>query len=330
MNYRKFGKTDLLVSEIGFGAWAIGGNAVVGNTPIGWGPADDTTSVEAIRKSIDQGINFFDTADFYGLGHSEEILGKELLGNKEVIFATKVGHRVVDNTIQLDYSKDYVMKACEASLKRLKRDYIDYYQLHSAKVQHFEKDQCIETMELLKKQGKVRHWGVSLNTFAPAIEGEYLMERNSGEGFQVVFNLMNQFALPLIEDSYNKGYGIIARMPLQFGLLTGKFSSDTEFTKDDHRSFRLNSEIISKTNDIIDKKVRPFCEKYAISKTSLAMSFILSFDSVSTVIPGIRTAQHAIDNTKNIVKIQKEDLEFLKGLYQSDWTEIIELMRKLG
>src|SRR4051812_4991062 len=83
MNYRKFGKTDLLVSEVGFGAWAIGGNTVIGSTPIGWGPADDKTSVAAIRKSLDLGITFFDTADFYGLGHSEELLGKELSANKE-------------------------------------------------------------------------------------------------------------------------------------------------------------------------------------------------------------------------------------------------------
>ncbi len=88
MKYRKFGKTDLNVSEIGFGAWAIGGNAVIGTTPIGWGPADDNTSVAAINKALDIGINFFDTADFYGLGHSEKIIGKELRNNKEAIIAT--------------------------------------------------------------------------------------------------------------------------------------------------------------------------------------------------------------------------------------------------
>src|SRR6476661_1180435 len=97
MQYRRLGRTGLLVSEVGFGAWAIGGNAVVGNTPIGWGPADDQISVAALRKSLDNGINFFDTADFYGLGHSEELIGKEFRNNKEVIIATKVGHRAVNN-----------------------------------------------------------------------------------------------------------------------------------------------------------------------------------------------------------------------------------------
>ena len=100
MTYRKFGKTELNVNKIGFVAWAIGGSAVVGVTPIGWGPADDNTSVAALRKSLDAGINFFDTADFYGLGNSEELIGKEFRNNKEVIIATKVGHRSIDDKIQ--------------------------------------------------------------------------------------------------------------------------------------------------------------------------------------------------------------------------------------
>lgn len=123
MKYRKFGKTDLTVSEIGFGAWAIGGNAVVGTTPIGWGPADDSTSVAALRKSLDVGINFFDTADFYGLGHSEELVGKEFRKNKEVIIATKVGHRAIENKIQLDYSKEYIIEACEKKFAKIEEGF---------------------------------------------------------------------------------------------------------------------------------------------------------------------------------------------------------------
>jgi aryl-alcohol dehydrogenase-like predicted oxidoreductase len=330
MKYRKFGKTDLLVSEIGFGAWAIGGNAVIGTTPIGWGPADDNTSVAAIRKALDVGINFFDTADFYGLGHSENLIGKELRNNKEAIIATKVGHRAIDDKIQLDYSKEYIIEACEKSLRRLKRDFIDYYQLHSARMEHFEKEKCIEAMEHLKKQGKIRHWGLSLNTFYPEPEANYVIEKRSGAGFQLVFNLINQKALPVMEDANKKGYGIIARMPLQFGLLTGKFTKDAEFADDDHRKFRLTKEIISQTNKILEDSVWELCKKYNISKTSLALSFILGFDSVSTVIPGIRTPQHAIDNTACIIKLERKDLEHLKELYNSDWKEIVSLMEKQG
>ena len=330
MNFRKFGNTELTVSEIGFGAWAIGGNAVIGETPIGWGPADDNTSIAAIKKALDVGINFFDTADFYGLGHSENLIGNTLRHNKEAIIATKVGHREIENKIELDYSKGYIIEACENSLRRLKRDSIDYYQLHSARMKHFETEQCVEAMELLKKQGKIRHWGLSLNTFHPEPEAKYLIENKSGSGFQLVFNLINQKALPLIEQVKKNSFGVIARMPLQFGLLTGKFKEDATFAEDDHRKFRLTKEIISKTNKILEEKVWTLCEKYNISKTSLALSFILSFDAVNTVIPGIRTAQHAIDNTININPLDKNDVEHLKALYNSDWKAIVDLMEKQG
>ncbi|HWJ25779.1 MAG TPA: aldo/keto reductase, partial [Flavisolibacter sp.] len=198
MQYRKFGNTELMVSEIGFGAWAIGGNARVGETPIGWGSVDDTVSKKSISAAIDAGINFFDTADFYGLGHSEKILG-ETLENKNVIIATKVGHRNIDGKIVLDYSKQYIVKACEESLKRLRREAIDYYQLHSARMQHLEQGECMEAIELLKQQGKIRYWGLSLNTFYPDAEAGYLMDRNTGDGFQLVFNLINQKAIGILK-----------------------------------------------------------------------------------------------------------------------------------
>ena len=135
MKERKFGSTDLMISEIGFGAWGIGGPAMAGDIPIGWGNVNDAVSTRALETSIDRGINFFDTADFYGLGHSEEIIGSAFGNSDKVIIATKVGHRLAkDNSIYLDYSKKHILDACEQSLKRLKRDCIDYYQLHSAKV----------------------------------------------------------------------------------------------------------------------------------------------------------------------------------------------------
>jgi aryl-alcohol dehydrogenase-like predicted oxidoreductase len=330
MQFRKFGNTDLTVSEIGFGAWAIGGNAMVGNTPIGWGKADDATSVAAIHKALDCGINFFDTADFYGLGHSENLLGKQLAGNKEIIIATKVGHRNINETIELDYSKNYIIQACEASLKRLQRDTIDYYQLHSARMLHFEKEKCVEAMELLQQQGKIRYWGLSLNTFYPEPEANYLMDNKIGEGFQLVYNIINQRALPIVKNANKKGYGIIARMPLQFGLLTGKFSAAVNFSADDHRSFRFNEDILKNALKILEEKIWPLCNKYNISKTSLALSYILSYDGVSTVIPGIRTAQHAIDNTKGIKKLVPEDVALIENIFTTDFAAVVNLMEKQG
>lgn len=330
MKYRTFGQTALKVSEIGFGAWAIGGNAVIGETPIGWGPADDRESVAAIKAALNAGINFFDTADFYGLGHSETLLGKEIGSMTDIIIATKVGHRAINNTIQLDYSKEYIIEACENSLRRLQRDSIDYYQLHSARLAHFEKDECIAAMEQLQQQGKIKYWGLSLNTFKPAPEAEYLMSRHKGDGFQLVFNLINQEASAIIKASAENGLGVIARMPLQFGLLTGTMQNDKTFPADDHRHFRLNRDIITKANQILDESVWPLCQEYQISKTSLALSFILSVDGISTVIPGIRTAKQAKENTSGIVQLKKADVDFLSALYESHWAVFVGEMEKKG
>lgn len=330
MQYRKFGNTELTVSEIGFGAWAIGGNAKVGNTPIGWGKADDATSRKAILAAIDAGINFFDTADFYGLGHSEKILGDVLKENKSAIIATKVGHRNIDEKIVLDYSKEYIVKACEESLKRLQKDVIDYYQLHSARMQHLEQGECIEAMELLKRQGKIRYWGLSLNTFSPDEEANFLIERNLGNGFQLVFNLINQLAINTIRKANKNGYGIIARMPLQFGLLTGKFTVDTKFEKDDHRNFRLTPEIIQSTLKVLEEKVWPIGVKEHLNKTQLALSFILSLKEISTIIPGIRTPEHVVQNTTGLKSVSRENLELLQSLSERDWKQVVELMQKQG
>ena len=221
----------------------------------------DEESKKAIYRSLDLGINFFDTADIYGLGHSEEILGELIGGRKDVIIATKVGNVARNNQFTVDYTKEYILKACEESLKRLKRNEIDYYQLHTARMEHLEKRECIEAMELLKKQGKIRYWGLSLNTFEPIPEAEYLLKNNWGNGFQLVLNLLNQKALPLLKNAAKKNYGIIARMPLQFGLLTGKFDNGVSFSENDHRKNRLTKEVV----DTCAKALEPvwqLCKKY--------------------------------------------------------------------
>ena len=326
MNYRKFGNTDLAVSEIGFGAWAIGGGAMVGDTAIGWGEADDDTSVKAIHEALDRGINFFDTADIYGLNHSEELIGKVLGAKQDVIIATKGGNVARNGKFTTDYSKDHILKACEGSLKRLKRETIDYYQLHTARLNDLQKGECIEAVQQLQQQGKIRYWGLSLNTFEPSPEAEYLMERELGNGFQLVLNILNQIARPLLKKSAEKGYGVIARMPLQFGLLTGKFDDSAEFPENDHRKGRLTDEVIS----VYKKATEPvwqLCEKYDVNKTQLALSFILSYPEVSTVIPGIRTPEHARKNTEGLVKLAKEDRELIENI---DFSGVLETIKQQG
>ena len=325
MNYRKFGTTDLLVSEIGFGAWGIGGPAMVGDVAIGWGDVDDKTSIKALNRSYDLGINFYDTADFYGFGHSEELIGNVFGNRDDVIIASKVGHRVEDEKILLDYTKAHILKSCEESLKRLKRNKIDYYQLHSAKLEHLQNGECIEAMEQLKSEGKIKYWGISINTFNPYPEAEYLIERNLAEGFQLVLNIINQRSLKLIESAYQKGYGVIARIPLQFGLLTGKFNNQTRFNKNDHRHFRLPPEFLTRLLEAINE-VWAIAEKYNVDKTTFALSFIMNHTGVSTVIPGIKTPEQAEKNTKPIVTISEDDMNFIHQLFDKKFNALVDKM----
>ena len=339
MNCRKFGNTDLTVSEIGFGAWAIGGGAMIGTTAIGWGDADDTVSVKAIHAALDAGINFFDTADIYGLGHSEKMIGKEIGNSKEVVIATKVGNVSRNEQFTVDYSKEYILAACEASLKRLNRDVIDYYQLHTARLGHLQNGECIEVMHQLQQEGKIRYWGLSLNTFEADADAEFLVKNNLGNGFQLALNIINQKALSLLKTAASKGYGIIARMPLQFGLLTGKFDLSAEawakvdkqpiFSDNDHRKNRLTKEVIDATLSATEP-VWKLCTKYNCTKTQLALSYILSCKEVSTIIPGIRTPEQVKLNTEGLFQLDEMDRMMIEQLGSTSFIELMELIRKQG
>ncbi len=346
MQYRKFGNTDLLVSEIGFGAWAIGGGAMIGNTSIGWGDSDDTVSIKAIHASLDAGINFFDTADIYGLGHSEYLIGKTIADRKDIIIATKVGNVSRNDQFTVDYSKEYMLKACEESLQRLKRNHIDYYQLHTARLSHLQQGECIEAMQLLEQQGKIRYWGLSLNTFDPLPEADFLIANNwgnarpparagtdgddqVGRGFQLVLNLLNQKALDILPEAAEKGYGIIARMPLQFGLLTGKFDKAVSFSSNDHRKNRLTREVIGAANLAL-QPVWDLCKNYDCTKTQLALSYILSYPEVSTIIPGIRTAKQVEQNTTGLFQLKPEDKMLIEKLGNGAFIEVMKLIQQQG
>ena len=329
MQYRKFGSTDLLVSEIGFGAWAIGGGAMIGNTAIGWGDADDGVSVKAIHAALDAGINFFDTADIYGLGHSEEILGNTIGNKKEMIVATKVGNVSRGEQFTVDYSKEYILKACDASLKKLKRNVIDYYQLHSARIIHLQNGECIDAMQQLQQQGKIRYWGISLNTFDPLPEAEFFIDKKIGNGFQLVLNLLNQKTLPLLKRSAEGGYGIIVRMALQFGLLTGKFDNEANFSANDHRKNRLTKDVIDASNNALIP-VWALCKKYNCTKTQLALSYILSYPEVSTIIAGIRTAEQVQLNTTGLFHLDDDDRLLIEQLGATDFDQVMDIIKKQG
>lgn len=303
---------------------------MAGDVPIGWGKVDDETSKKAIVKAVELGVNFFDTADFYGLGHSEELLGKVFSGKwNNIILATKVGNTLLDDgSAGINYSKEYILKACEKSLKRLKKDVIDVYQLHSARMRHLQQGECIEAMEQLQQEGKIRYWGISLNTFEPQAEAKFFVEHQIGHTFQIAFSIINQIGLKEVFPlAVENNYGIIARVPLHFGLLSGKFSRDKVFPKNDHRSNRLNPELLNLSLDKLDT-VFELAEKRKMDKDNFAMSFILSHDGVSAVIPGIRNERQAMANVKEFAKLSDEDVEFLHSYYESDLELLMEAYRK--
>lgn len=330
MESRAFGTTDLTVSVVGFGAWAIGGPAMAGSTPIGWGATDDATSRAALRSAYEAGITFYDTADFYGLGRSETLVG-EVFGNSDrVVIATKVGHRIAaDGSIALDYSAAHIRRSCEESLRRLRRDQIDLYQLHSARMPHLEQGECLEAMERLREAGLVRHWGLSLNTFAPGPEADFLLDRGLGSGFQLVLNLLNRRALSVVERARRSGVGVIARMALQFGLLGGTIRPGKAFTADDHRSFRLTDEIVGRTHGLLE----PFWKEMGdagITPAQAALTYAASVPGVSTVIPGIRTPEQAEENAGAVVREAAWILERAEELSAEAREEIVALMQQRG
>jgi diketogulonate reductase-like aldo/keto reductase len=191
MHYRKLGNTDITVSEIGFGAWAIGGSVDAAGTPFGWGRTSDDESLAAIRRARELGVTFFDTADSYGFGRSESLLGIVLSRRREqVVIATKVGVvRDAEGRLRKDFSRAHISHAVDASLRRLRTDYIDLYQLHNPTVDELRRDDIHEAMDRLQEVGKIRYWGVSVTTPEEGIE---VVNHGWGYALQVLYNVLNQ------------------------------------------------------------------------------------------------------------------------------------------
>lgn len=319
MKFRKFGKLNWQISEIGFGAWAIGGDM--------WGPQNDNESIKALNKALDLGVNFIDTAQGYGSGHSEEIIGKVIKDRKEEIYvATKVPP--VSNTpwppsdnfdSRISFPAKYIIEECEKSLKRLRRDYIDIYQFHTWAPAFNIRNEWFEAMSKLKEQGKIRAIGVSVPDTTP---DSVIASLVSGkvDAVQVIYNIFEQYPqfnlLPVAE---KMGTGIIVRVPFDEGALTGKFTSQTTFAEEDVRKyyFRGNnlSSVVNKVDEI--KKFKDSKGHNNWSMADYALKFCLSHSSVSTVIPGIRNVRQAEMNTSvsDGILLNENELEELKKFY---------------
>lgn len=290
MQYRELGRTGIKVSVIGFGAWAIGGAAEASGTPLGWGRTSDDESLAAIRRARDLGVNFFDTADSYGFGRSESLLGIVLSRTRQdVVLATKVGVvRGSTGELKKDFSRQHIFHAVDGSLKRLRTDYIDVYQVHNPTIAELRREEIQEAMEMLQDAGKIRFWGVSIST---PEEGMEIVQRGWAHALQVLYNVLNQApARELFPAAKEKGYGIIARVPLASGLLTGKFRPDAVFPADDLRQNFLMARRLEEVLGRVDE-VKSIIGGTARTLAEGALRFVVADDAVSTTIPGARNAR---------------------------------------
>jgi aryl-alcohol dehydrogenase-like predicted oxidoreductase len=286
---------------VGFGAWAIGG--------MNWGPTDDEVSLKALRSALDEGVTFIDTADVYGFGHSEDLIAKTIKerGKGDLIIATKAGNDFYyagDETddgygaIQQNYKKEYLIEAAEKSLKRLGVETLDILQLHSPDLEKLEWDEPWEALTRLKEQGKIQHAGLSIQSFKES-EQAYLLERHQDllDVIQVRYNLLERKAEKLLfPEAIKYGVGVIVRIPMLFGLLSGKFDRKSVFEGDDHRRFNLDTEklesYLSKMESMDD-----FYSRYADwSPAQIALRFGISHPACHVSIPGGKTPEQVREN----------------------------------
>lgn len=298
---RRLGKSGIEVSVIGTGLWAVGG---------GWGPVNDKKALAAIDASLDAGINFFDTADVYGNGHSEELLGKAIRGRREkLVIATKIGWTGYDgekNSSQYS-TVDKLIAGVEESLRRLQTDHVDVIQNHIS-YREQNTDIFIKGFQRLQRDGKVRAYGLSSSDFA------FIKEFNSDghcATLQTDYSILNRTAeKEIFPYCQSNNIGVIVRGALAMGILTGKFNAETQFTDGD---FRQNWHKKPEENRVyledLEKveRLRPLTHGRALSQ--LALRFVIDHPAVTTVIPGARTPEQARENVKAglLVPLTKEE-----------------------
>ena len=315
MNYRTLGRTGWKVSEISFGAWAIGGT---------WGNVDDNESLAALNKALDLGVNFFDTADVYGDGRSEQLLAKlKKERSEEFHIATKAGRRLNPHTAE-GYNKKNLTSFIERSLKKLNTEAIDLLQLHCPPTEVFYNPEVFGILDDLVKEGKLLNYGVSVEKIEEALKA---IEFPNVKTVQIIFNMFRQRPADLFfEQAKKKQIGILARVPLSSGMLTGKFTKDSKFEDDDHRKFNRNGEDFDKgeTFSGVDynlslkavEELKAVCPK-GMSLTQFALKWILMFDAVTCAIPGAKRESQATENisASDLPALSQKTMEDVKTIY---------------
>ena len=311
MKTRRLGRTGLQVSEVGFGCWAIGGSS--------YGPTDDGESLRALSFAFDQGINFFDTADTYGEGHSESLIGevfKESSKRLKAVIATKVGFDFYHGGTKKNFDPDYIRFACTESLKRLRTDYIDLYQLHNPKLETIRDGSVFKVLDELRRKGHIRNWGVSI--FSEQ-DGAAVIENGTSSAIQAIYNLIDQRArkqlMPLCE---RNDVGLIIRVPLYYGLLTGKYSAGSEFVRNDHRHGWAHEKFLENLEKV--DRIKKTLGSDRVPLKQAAIEFVLHERSVSVVIPGMKTVSHVEDHLQaaNRPLLTADDIQKLQKLHDED------------
>jgi myo-inositol catabolism protein IolS len=310
MKLRPFGNTGLMVSPITFGAWSIGGPAEMGGKQIGWSGVKDDESIDALNAAFDAGINIYDTADAYGRGHSEKLLAKAFAGRREkIIISSKGGMVDSPDGFKLDFSAKHMTEACEASLKRLQTDYLDIYLLHLVVDGYPLQEETRQALEKLKKAGKLRHFGVSVQF---PHQGTEQLEKNFGDTMMIEYSPLKRAGVEdVLSQAKQKGVGVITRGALEKGLLSGKYQSGHRFDAQDVRS-RIPGDYIDRVLGNV-QKLKSQSKKEGWNLLSMALHFQLAHPGCSTITVGMKTRAQVEENVKAI-----------EQGYKFDWKQIIE------
>ncbi|WP_437790905.1 aldo/keto reductase [Sorangium sp. So ce693] len=315
MEYRPLGRTGFRVSSVSFGAWAIGGT---------WGDVDDKESLAALHRAADRGVNFFDTADVYGDGRSERLLARlRRERREEIVVATKAGRRLSPHTAA-SYDERNFTAFIDRSLKNLETDALDLVQLHCPPTDVYYRPEVFDVLDRLVKAGKIRFYGVSVERVEEALKA---IEYPGVQSVQIIYNVLRQRPAELFfPEAKRRQVGILARLPLSSGLLTGKMSAATRFAADDHRNFNREGAAFDKGETFsgvdynlgleVVEELRPLVPA-GVSMGAWTMRWILMQDAVTCVIPGAKRPDQVDENAgaADLPPVPQETMAKIREIY---------------
>ena len=328
MQYRQLGRTGWKVSDVSFGAWAIGG---------AWGSVSDDESLAALQQAVDCGVNFIDTADVYGDGRSERLIAQLIAQLKksqksEIVVATKAGRRLPRQTVE-GYSRQNLTMWVEDSLRNLSTDSLDLLQLHCPPTALYDRPEVFGILDDLVRAGKIRYYGVSVEKIEEALKA---IEFPNVQTVQIIFNCFRQRpADQFFARAKEKRVGILARVPLASGLLTGKFRRDSTFAADDHRNFNRQGQAfdMGETFSGVDYNVGLDAVEEmqallpaGVSMSQFALRWILMFDAVTCAIPGGKRAEQVADNCQasDLPPLTNEAMTAVRRIYDEKIRPLVQ------